>query len=82
MVVVGRCWIRGSLEQVYYLRCEWFTPKGLEGEWFTPKIGKVSLQQARNTKAKSTKKVRKSYFRTFVLFFCFYIFPFKLKGNV
>ena len=26
----GGCWIRGSLEQVYYLRCEWFTPKVLK----------------------------------------------------
>ena len=49
-------------------------PQGLEGEWFTPKIGKVSLQKARNTKAKSTKKVRKSYFRTFVLFYGFIYF--------
>ena len=38
VVVVGRCWIRGSLEQVYYLRCEWFTPKVLKVSGSPPKL--------------------------------------------
>ena len=40
VVVVGSFWIRGSLEQVYYLRCEWFTPKVLKVSGSPPKLAR------------------------------------------